>query len=70
MHIPFGSEMQAKDAIAHELLDLDDEAATAIDAAYAETFGPEADIGSRAGDPDFLNNECGMDIEILTGDAV
>lgn len=71
MHVPFHSEMQAKDAIARELLDLDDEgdATEAIDEAYEHPVDVSVDIESRAGNPDFLNDERETDIDILTGGA-
>ncbi|WP_336325600.1 hypothetical protein [Halovenus sp. HT40] len=71
MYVPFHSDMQAKDAIARELLDLDDEdeATEAIDEAYEHAVDVSVDISSRAGDPDFLNDDRETDIDILTGDA-
>jgi hypothetical protein len=71
MHVPFHSEMQAKDAIASELLDLDeeDEAAAAIDNAYATAVDTSVDVDLRASNPEFLNDERDTDIDILTGDA-
>ncbi|MXR51780.1 hypothetical protein GRX03_09205 [Halovenus sp. WSH3] len=62
--------METKDAIARELLDLDDsDAAETIDDAYASAVGAAVDIQSRGGDPEFLNDEREGDVEILTGDA-
>jgi hypothetical protein len=63
MHMPFHAEMAVKDEIARELLD--DDATAAIDAAHADVV----DIESRAGAPDFCNDERETDIDILTGDA-
>lgn len=56
--------MQAKDAIATELLN--DDATEAIDDAYTETVTA---VESRAGTPNFCNDERDTDIDILTGDA-
>lgn len=71
MHVPFHSGMQAKDAIARELLDFDDEseAATAIDDAYVTAVDVSGDIDARGGDPDFLNDEREAEVDILTGNA-
>lgn len=64
MYVPFHSQMQAKDAIAAELLA--DDATEAIDDAYAETV---TGVESRAGTPEFCNDERDTDVDILTGDA-
>lgn len=71
MHVSFNSEMQAKDVIARELLDLDDEgeAAETIDGTYATAADVSVDLESRAGDPEFLNEARDTEIDILTGDA-
>ncbi len=65
MYVPFHSQMQAKDAIAAELLA--DDATETIDTAYDEMV--DAGIEARAGAPEFLNNERDTEVDILTGDA-
>lgn len=70
MHMPFNSQMEAKDRIAHELLDLDeDDAAATIDEAHEHALGPAVDLASRVSDPAFLNEDRETEIDILTGDA-
>lgn len=65
MYVPFHSQMQAKDAIAAELLA--DDATETIDTAYDEMV--DAGIESRAGAPEFLNDERDTEVDILTGNA-
>ncbi len=67
MYVPFHSQTRAKDAIAAELLDKD--ATKAIDEAYADALETAAGLESRAGDPEFLNDERDTDVDIMTGDA-
>lgn len=65
MYVLFHSQMQAKDAIAAELLT--DDATEAIDTAHVDAV--DAGRKSHAGDPDFCNDDRDTDVDILTGDA-